>query len=262
MTSWTQKRKRKVRKNFFDLFLTKQLKEEKISYNKEQQRDDEDEDEAKTAFIIKIYPYLKLRVITMTIESVSRNRRRARDRLTWRWNLATTWTSTILKYYLTLHHRRDSVVFNVKSIRLFHEGNKLFVLRRLGEGKVYLNWSGSWCRINAVLNSIARCFERIDEDEIAGVPVRTHIVRTVKWLGSNGVSQTQLRNSRLERECFVASVQLNWCVWIELRSVFKHILRQVIIGSTDFIAFPSFSPAVERRWLGICLLYTSPSPRD
>ena len=71
-----------MRKNFFDLFLTKQLKEEKISYNKEQQRDDEDEDEAKTAFIIKIYPYLKLRVITMTIESVFRNRRRARDRLT------------------------------------------------------------------------------------------------------------------------------------------------------------------------------------
>ena len=97
--------------------------------------------------------------------------------------------------------------------------------------------------------------KRIDEDEIASVPVRTHIVRTVKWLRSNGVSQTQLRNSRLERKCFVASVQLNWCVWKELRPVFEDILRQVVIGSTDFIAFPSFSPAVESCWLGITVVF-------
>jgi len=59
----------------------------------------------------------------------------------------------------------------------------------------------------------------------------------------------------LERECFVASVQLNWCVWKELRPVFKHILRQVVIGSADFIALPSFSPAIESRWLGITVVF-------
>lgn len=45
MTSWTQKRKRKVRKNFFDLFLKQLKEEEKISHHKEQQRDDDDEDD-------------------------------------------------------------------------------------------------------------------------------------------------------------------------------------------------------------------------
>lgn len=130
-----------------------------------------------------------------------------------------------------------------------------FVLRRLGEGKVYLNWSGSRCRVDTVLNSITRRLERIDEDEIASVPVRTHIVRTVKWLRTHGVSQTQLRNSRLEGKCFVASVQLNWCVWKELRSVLEDILRQVIIGSADFIAFPSFPAPVESCWLGITVVF-------
>ena len=100
----------------------------------------------------------------------------------------------IIKYYLTLHHRRDTVVLDIERIRFFHEGNELFVLGRLGEGNVKFYWSGGRSRVDTVLNSIARRFKRIDEDEVSDIPICIHIVRPVEWLRTHGISQTQLRN--------------------------------------------------------------------
>ena len=194
-------------------------------------------------------------------------------------------------------YKRQGIDFEIDFIKYPNEGAKFYTTSWSDVAKnIYsnLNYERELSNTDYFTDDLLTLTKRAKDDYQRVMNIFQFVKRKVKWNGYKGLSLDKtlkrayeegsgnvavinlmltsiLRMAGLRANPVLVSTQSNGIPFFPTRNGFNYLITAVSIGNetilldaSEFYSFPNLLPKRALNWRGrlICLLYTSPSPRD